>query len=203
MLLQRRVLHGTERRVVDTLESIVSVEACHPLVDIPVRLVRRANDHLRGLADRAAVLLLHEVADAPHRVDDALIKVLHLADLAEVLGGGRLNIDGEPRAEPLACFQERVVIRAGHHLQVNIAAESVVGTNRVHHIEQTLLRGVGILEDPGAEEESVNHVALVHLVKQPREFIHLEPVAPARDPVGVGAIVAVHDAVVGEHHAHQ
>ena len=120
-----------------------------------------------------------------------------------MLARGRLHVDREPRAEPLTRLDERVLADARHHLEMDVAVELVAVADCLDDVEESLLGRVGVLEDAGAEEESVDHMTAMHLIEEACELVDLEPVALAGDPVGVRAVVAVHDAVVGEHHAHE
>ena len=193
---------GTEGRVIHPLQVPVGVHLVDAPVDLPVRLVGRADDKLGGLAHGAAGGGRGEFVDPGHGVEDVLLQILVRADAAHHVRLRRLDVDRKPAAQPVGPLHQ-FAAGAGHDFQVDVAAEPVLladDLDGLHHA----LGGLGaVAGDAGAEEQTVHGQALVQLRKGVGQLLALEGVALAGHVDAVGAVGAVHLAEVGEHHPHQ
>ena len=108
MLFKRSVPDGLKGRIIDALEVPLAVELIDAIKDIPVGLICGANDHLCGLpygrSFACALIALDEFCDPPHRVEDVALHVFHRTESGHHLGSGRLDVDGQTRAQAVSFF---------------------------------------------------------------------------------------------------
>ncbi len=172
-----------------------------------VGLIGGANDELGHLADGLnivliRVLVLDELVDPAHGVEDAVLETLVRADAVHHLLGGRLDIYRQAGAEAAGSLD--VMPRsAGHDLEVHVALEFVLIAQSVDSLDHLFIGGIRRARDAGAEEEARDGLAVVHLHEEASELIDLKGEALAGDVDAIWAVLAVHDAVVCEHGAEE
>ena len=203
VVLQRRVADRQERIVVDPLEVPLPVELRHPLVDVPVRLVRRADYELGHLSYRAARIALSQESVHPvHLREHVAFEVLHLAEPPHALDRRRFEVHGQAGPQPVGLL-DVLVLGARHDLEVNVPLEVVLVADEIDDLDELLRRLRAGTRHAGTEEQPRDGVPLLHLVEGAGKLVDLEREPLAGHPVAVRAEVAVHLAEVGEHHAEQ
>ena len=174
MVLQRRVADRDERVVVDTLEVPLAVELHHALVDVPVGLVRRADDELGHLSDRSSRVLLSQEAIHPvHLREHVALEVLHLAEPPHALDRRRLKVDGQAGPQTVGLLNV-LVLGARHDLEVNVPLEVVLVADEVDDLDELLRRLRAGTRHAGAQKQARDSVPLLHLVEGARKLVDLE-----------------------------
>ena len=203
---------GDIGRVEHAFETVLGIERLGQVQDVPVGILRRADDELGALSgggEGGRVLILRElglalarlIADEPHRAQNGAHGLVR-GQRPQPLLGRKLDVDAQPVGQhPQPVHQLRR--RAGDGLGVDVAVEAIVlaqDTQCLDHLFGCVVRAA---QDTRGEEQPLDIVAAVELDRQLGQLLRREGGAARVVRAAVDAVAAVVDAGVGHQHLQQ